>query len=111
MPRARGGGALKRSSAKRLPWLAVKRDLEHGTRLRFWYALLSGQESCDNEVWVLPASESIRMQEVAACAKSGEARAGLLAVAASFTDLSVDCSPVPQDGSRGDREAGVVCDV
>jgi transcription-repair coupling factor (superfamily II helicase) len=51
---------LQRESARRLAIVVpATRDLEAWERdLRFWYCALAGQENCDKEVLVLPASET-----------------------------------------------------
>ncbi|HLE61777.1 MAG TPA: transcription-repair coupling factor [Pyrinomonadaceae bacterium] len=52
--------ALQRETGKRFAIVApATRDLESWERdLRFWYCALAGRENCDNEVLVLPASET-----------------------------------------------------
>jgi len=52
--------ALQKETGKRFAIVApATRDLEPWERdLRFWYCALAGKESCDNEVLVLPASET-----------------------------------------------------
>ncbi len=58
--RALALAALQRETAKLLAVVTeANRDLEPlETDLRFWYCALSGKTDCDNEVLVLPASES-----------------------------------------------------
>src|SRR6266540_1471542 len=52
--------ALQKETGKRFAIVApATRDLEPWERnLRFWYCALAGKEGCDNEVLVLPASET-----------------------------------------------------
>src|SRR5258705_3230639 len=57
--RALAVAALQRETGKTFAVVAqATRDLEPWERdLRFWYCALSGKETCDSEVLVLPASE------------------------------------------------------
>jgi transcription-repair coupling factor (superfamily II helicase) len=52
--------ALQKETGKRFAIVApATRDLESWERdLRFWYCALAGKEGCDNDVLVLPASET-----------------------------------------------------
>src|ERR1700752_4734792 len=58
--RALAVAALQRETGKRFAIVAQStRDLEPWEGdLRFWYCALAGKESCDQEVLVIPASES-----------------------------------------------------
>jgi transcription-repair coupling factor (superfamily II helicase) len=58
--RALALACLQRETGKRFAIVApATRDLESWERdLRFWYCALAGKENCDNEVLILPASET-----------------------------------------------------
>src|SRR5262245_32672070 len=75
--RALGVAALQREVGR--PFAVVTqstRDLEPWERdLKFWYCALSGKQSCDAEVLVLPASESDPYAGVSPHAKTLEQRA------------------------------------
>ena len=69
--------ALQRETGKRFVVVAQStRDLESWEMdLRFWYCALAGKENCDNEVLVIPASESDPYSGVSPHAQTLEKRA------------------------------------
>jgi len=75
--RALAVAALQRDSGKTFAVVSQStRDLEPWERdLRFWYCALSGKDSCDNEVLVLPASEIDPYAGVSPHAQTSERRA------------------------------------
>ena len=75
--RALALAALQRDSGKTFAIVTQStRDLEPWERdLRFWYCALSGQDSCDTEVLVIPASESDPYAGVSPHAQTLELRA------------------------------------
>ena len=75
--RALAVAALQRETGKTFALVTQStRDLEPWERdLKFWYCALSGKESCDSEVLVLPASESDPYAGVSPHAQTLEQRA------------------------------------
>jgi transcription-repair coupling factor (superfamily II helicase) len=75
--RALAVASLQRDSRKRFAIVTQStRDLEPWENdLRFWYCALNGQENCDNEVLVIPASESDPYAGVSPHAQTLERRA------------------------------------
>jgi transcription-repair coupling factor (superfamily II helicase) len=75
--RALAIAALQRDSGKRFAIVTQStRDLEPWENdLRFWYCALTGQDNCDNEVLVVPASESDPYAGVSPHAQTLELRA------------------------------------